>query len=137
MTFLNLLASIPLQDDGGGTTALIISLVASCCSLIVAIVFIAAMWKIFVKAGQPGWAAIIPYYNLYIITQITGREIWWLALYIFVPFTVIFAMIDLALSFGKSMVYGIVMGLIGIPLLLLGFGDDKYVGPVMQGKAFY
>jgi hypothetical protein len=136
MTFLNLLASIPLQDDGG-TLAVIISLVASCCSLIVAIVFIAAMWKIFVKAGQPGWAAIIPYYNLYIITQITGREVWWMALYIFIPFTVIFAMIDLAISFGKSMVYGIVMGLIGIPLLLLGFGDAQYAGPVMKGKAFY
>ena len=135
MTFLNLLASIALQDDGTG--ALIGVLVGTCCWLIVAVVFIAAMWKIFVKAGQPGWAAIIPYYNLYIITQITGREIWWLALYIFLPFTVIFAMIDLAMSFGKSMVYGIVMGLIGIPLLMLGFGDDQYVGPVMQGKTFY
>ena len=136
MTFLNLLASIALQSDDG-TGVLIGGVVFACCWLIVAVVFIAAMWKIFVKAGQPGWAAIIPYYNLYIITQITGREIWWLALYIFIPFTIIFAMIDLALSFGKSMVYGIVMGLIGIPLLMLGFGDDQYVGPVMKGKAFY
>ena len=56
MTFLNLLASIALQSDDG-TGALIGASVAACCWLIVAVVFIAAMWKIFVKAGQPGWAA--------------------------------------------------------------------------------
>ncbi|MCB8958754.1 MAG: signal peptidase I [Ardenticatenales bacterium] len=104
------------------------------CFPIIYIVFGVALWKVFVKAEQPGWAGIIPYYNLYIITQISGREVWWLIVYFFIP---PLAMVDLALSFGKSMVYGIVMGLIGIPLLMLGFGGDQYVGPVMKGKAFY
>ncbi len=44
------------------------------------ILWIAGLWKIFEKAGQPGWAAIIPIYNLYIITKIAGKEWWWLLL---------------------------------------------------------
>ena len=42
------------------------------------ILWIAGLWKIFEKAGHPGWAAIIPIYNMYIITKIAGKEWWWL-----------------------------------------------------------
>jgi hypothetical protein len=43
---------------------------------------IAALWQVFVKAGQPGWKAIIPIYNYYIMLKIVGRPGWWLILYI-------------------------------------------------------
>src|SRR5438034_10009022 len=44
------------------------------------ILMIAAWWKIFTKAGQPGWACIIPIYNLYVWCKIVGRQWWWILL---------------------------------------------------------
>jgi len=101
--------------------------------LAVAVVTIVAMWKIFVKAGQPGWAAIIPIYNMYILLKIIGRPAWWLLLF-FIPLvnivvSVIIAL-DLGKAFGKDPVYSIILlwffSIIGY--LMLGFGKDKYVG---------
>ena len=41
--------------------------------LLIALLLIVAMWKVFTKAGQPGWASLIPIYNLYIWCKIVGR----------------------------------------------------------------
>jgi hypothetical protein len=49
------------------------------------ILMIAACWKIFTKAGQPGWAAIIPIYNWYVLCKIVGRPGWWVIL-LLIPF---------------------------------------------------
>ena len=71
--------------------------------LLVAVIMIAAMWKIFTKAGQPGWASLIPIYNIYILCKIVGRPGWWVIL-MFIPFVNfvigIILCIDLAKSFG-------------------------------------
>ncbi|MCC7104298.1 MAG: hypothetical protein IT307_04080 [Chloroflexi bacterium] len=102
--------------------------------LIVAVVFIAAVWRIFTKAGQPGWASIIPLYNTYILLKIAGRPGWWLVLF-FIPFINIIVYlllaIDLAHSFGRSTLFGVVMLwlLSAIGLLILGYGGSRYVGP--------
>jgi hypothetical protein len=125
------------QQDDGGAAALIGSLVPLCCGLIVLLVVIAGLWKVFEKAGQPGWAAIIPIYNNYIMQQIVGRETWWL-IFLFIPglqivWTIVIGL-DMAKSFGKETLWAI--GLILFPYVfypLLGFGDSKYVGPM---KAF-
>src|SRR5690348_14170664 len=69
------------------------------------ILMIAAWWKIFTKAGQPGWASIIPIYNLYVWCKIVGRPWWWILLMLipFVNFIIlIILIIDLAKSFGKG-----------------------------------
>ncbi|MEV8435855.1 DUF5684 domain-containing protein [Actinosynnema sp. NPDC051121] len=110
------------------------SIVYALIVLAVAIFMIAALWRIFTKAGQPGWAAIIPIYNLYIELKIVGRPGWWLILFI-IPFVnVIVALvlaIDLAKSFGKGAGFGVVglwlFGIIGYPIL--GFGSATYRGP--------
>ena len=116
MNLSPIFASILMQDDSAIIAG--VSIFLACCGLIVAILFIAAMWKIFSKAGQPGWAAIIPIYNLYISTQITGREAWWTLLYWILP---ILWFIDLGLVFGRSIIFGVITFLIsGIPLLFLG-----------------
>jgi hypothetical protein len=103
-------------------------------SLAFAVFIIAAMWKIFTKAGKPGWAAIIPFYNIYILLKIAGRPGWWIIL-LLIPFlNIIFSLIlalDVAKSFGKSGVFG-VFGLwlftfVGYPIL--GFGGATYQGP--------
>jgi uncharacterized protein DUF5684 len=104
---------------------------------IAVIVFlIAAEWKVFVKAGQPGWAAIIPIYNLYIMLKIVGRPAWYIILFL-IPFVnfimLIIVMLDLAKSFGKT--GGFAVGLILLSFIfipILGFGSATYVGPAAQ-----
>ena len=103
-------------------------------SLAFAVFIIAAMWRIFTKAGKPGWAAIIPIYNLYVLLKITGRPGWWLVLFIipFVNFIMsIILALDVAKSFGKSGVFGIfglwIFSFVGYPIL--GFGSATYQGP--------
>lgn len=98
-----------------------------------AVLCIAAGWRIFTKAGQPGWAALIPIYNAYVLLNIVGRPIWWLLL-MFVPIVnLIVALVlnvDLAKSFGKGTGFGIglfILGFIFAPLL--AFGDATYQGP--------
>jgi hypothetical protein len=94
---------------------------------------VVGMWKVFEKAGQPGWASIIPFYNLYILTcEIAKKEIMWFIIYI-IPCTAIVGAIvvglQVAKKFGKSEAYGIGLGL--LPMIfypMLGFGQDKYQG---------
>jgi hypothetical protein len=122
------------QDDGSGAI-LGGSLVYLCCVSIVLIVIVAAMWKVFTKAGQPGWAAIVPIYNAYVMQEIVGRETWWLVIFLLLsPVWSIVIALDMAKSFGKDTLFAI--GLILFPYIfypILGFSDAKYVGPM---KAF-
>jgi hypothetical protein len=105
-------------------------------SLAFAILMIAACWKIFTKAGQPGWAAIIPIYNWYVLCKIVGRPGWWVILLLIplVNFIIgIILCIDLAKSFGKGIGFGI--GLILLPIIfcpILGFGSAQYQGPAAK-----
>ena len=101
-------------------------------TLALTIALIASFWKVFEKAGHPGWAAIIPFYNAYILLQIANREIWWLLLF-FIPIVsfivAIVVSIDVAKSFGKGTGFG--LGLAFLPFIfypILGFGPDRYQG---------
>ena len=96
------------------------------------ILMIAAMWKVFSKAGQPGWAVIIPIYNIYIMCKVAGRPGWWVLL-MFIPFVnliiAIILTIDIAKNFGQGVGFGI--GLIILPFIfypILGFGSAQYQG---------
>lgn len=127
-----------MEDSGGGNAAgAIVGLLILVIELGIAAVMIAGLWKLFVKAGQPGWAAIVPIYNTYVMTQIVGRPILWFVL-TFVPcvnfVAMVLIMIDLAKSFGKSTGYAI--GMILLPFVfipMLGFGDAQYSGPSFKG----
>ncbi len=126
-----LFASVLFQNDD--TAALIVPLLASCCAFIFALLIVAAQWKIFTKAGKPGWASIIPIYNFVVLLEIVGRPIWFIVLF-FIPFlnivALILIMMDLAASFGKDMMFAILLILISpIMLLVLGFGDAQYISP--------
>ena len=107
--------------------------------LLIALLIIVAMWKVFTKAGQPGWASIIPIYNLYIWCKIVGRPAWWIILMLipFVNFIVgIILCIDLAKSFGKGAGFGIGLALLGIIFFpILGFGSAQYQGPTAGSTA--
>lgn len=102
------------------------------------VLLIASMWKVFEKAGHPGWAAIVPIYNIYIMTQIGGKEAWWIAMF-FVPIAnIIFAvmlMIAIAEKFGKDAGFGIGLALLGFVFWpILGFGDAQYQGASDTGN---
>jgi hypothetical protein len=108
--------------------------------LVIAVVSIVAMWKVYAKAGQPGWAAIIPFYNIYVLLKIVGRPGWWLLLFLIPLVNIIISLvvsIDLAKAFGKSEVFGVIalwfFSIIGY--LMLGFGDAQYKGAPTGGSA--
>ncbi|MDX1417214.1 MAG: DUF5684 domain-containing protein [Candidatus Promineifilaceae bacterium] len=139
MTNALFLAAFLLQNDDSGIIGALFGGVYCICWGIFALLVIAGLWKVYVKAGQPGWAAIIPIYNIYVLTQIIGRPWWWLLL-LFIPFvnivvSIIMA-IDLAKSFGKDAAYGVLLlwlfSIIGY--LVLGFGDAQYQGPAAAEK---
>ena len=122
------------HDSGLSGFAIVFGLIG----LAVGIISLVSMWQIFKKAGQPGWAAIVPIYNYLILLKIVGRPWWWiLVMFVgFVPFvgwiagTVVSIIVlnDLAKSFGKGpeMTVALVF-LVGFPIL--AFSDAKYHGP--------
>jgi len=99
-------------------------------ALLVTAVSIAGVWKTFEKAGQPGWAAVVPVYNVYVlVAEVADRDSVWVPLSVFVPFLVVVPMIDVAESFGKGTGYGVGLAVLGFVFFpLLGFGDARYRG---------
>lgn len=96
------------------------------------IVFIiASIWKTFEKAGQPGWACIIPFYNYYIMAKIGAVKNWWL---IFIPLVNIYIIIvilhGVSKAFGKDAGFTVGLVLLGFIFWpILGFGSSQYIGP--------
>ena len=91
---------------------------------------VATMWKLFTKAGKPGWACLIPFYNISVLLGIAGKPGWWLLLF-FIPavnFVIAILMLaGLATNFGKG--GGFVVGLILLPIVfypILAFGSAQY-----------
>lgn len=121
------------RSDAGGAASVLFSLIMMLCWLVLLILIIAGVWKIFTKANKPGWASIVPIYNVIVLLEIVGRPVWWVILF-FIPFVnFVIAMIvylDLAKSFGKGSGYAV--GLLLLPIVfmpMLGFGDARYQGP--------
>jgi len=126
------------QEPGYTPSAGEVSPVSLIISLLIALLMIVAMWKVFTKAGQPGWASIIPIYNLYIWCKIVGRPWWWILLMLipFVNFIILIILcIDTAKSFGKGAGFGIGLALLGIIFWpILGFGSAQYQGPAAAAR---
>lgn len=131
-TFNGLLAQAEYETTSGGGGGIVVLIVVLVLLAIMVFGF-AGLWKVFVKAGKPGWAAIVPIYNIIVLLEITGKPIWWIVLMLipFVNFIIlIIVMIDLAKSFGKSTGFGIGCALLGFIFIpILGFSDAKYIGP--------
>ncbi len=100
-------------------------------ALIVLIIVI--YWKMYVKAGKPGWAAIIPIYGTLVLLEIAGKP-WWYLIMFFIPIAnivfLIMTMNGLSKSFGKDT--GFTVGLVLLSPIFMGilaFGSAEYVGP--------
>ncbi len=96
--------------------------------------YIYVYWRIFEKAGKPGWASLIPIYNTIILLEIVGKPWWWLLFFIFLPPVGIVLAIWmtnlLSLSFGKEV--GFTFGLIFLGFIfypILAFSNAEYIGP--------
>jgi hypothetical protein len=105
--------------------------------LAIVVIIIIAWWKIFTKAGKPGWAILIPIYNIIVMLEIVGKPTWWIVIILLVPIANIIFLIWminlLSLSFGKDVGFtlGILfLGFIFIPIL--GFGSAEYQGPAAK-----
>jgi hypothetical protein len=130
------LPALLLQPDSGASGAgglLAIGGTIMIVYLAVLVVVIVGMWKVFEKARKPGWAAIVPIYNIICMLEIAGRPLWWIILFL-IPFANIVAAVilsmDMAKAFGQGAGFGIVMLLLLAPIgyPVLGFGNYKYVG---------
>jgi uncharacterized membrane protein YoaK (UPF0700 family) len=137
---LMLLLAAAFQEDvepvntGGGILAAIFGGASLLVALAVMVLVFVSLWKIFEKAGKPGWAGIVPIYNAIVLLEIVGRPLWWFILLLVpcVGFVVgILLCIDLAKAFGRSPAYGIGLALLSFIFFpMLAFSDARYVGPV-------
>lgn len=130
MSLLALLGGSSSSSSSGGGAAAAIFVVIY---IAIIVIYIAGLWKVFQKAGQRGWWAIIPILNIYVLVKIAGREGWWVILYLIPCVNIVVhavVSLDVARTFGKSTAYGI--GLWLLPFIfypMLGFGQDRYQGP--------
>jgi hypothetical protein len=115
------------QGGGNGNAVFVVYLLFE---IALAVLIIAGMWKVFEKAGQPGWAAIIPIYNAIVMLQIAGKPIWWIILLLIPCVNIIILIvvtIDLAKKFDQSALFGIGLALLGFIFWpILGFGSAQY-----------
>jgi hypothetical protein len=132
----SMLWALAQVDDGaaaseaGGIVAALFGGVFFLLFLLGFVIVAAGMWKVFEKAGEPGWAALIPIYNLVVLVKIAGKEMWWVVLMLLPCVNFVAAVmicIDIARKFGKDTVYGV--GLAFLPFIffpMLGFGPAQY-----------
>ncbi|MBB6113073.1 DUF5684 domain-containing protein [Mucilaginibacter lappiensis] len=106
-------------------------------ALIISVILIVSMWKIYTKAGKPGWAAIIPIYNIIVLLEIVGKPTWWVILFLVPCANIVVAVWVtnlLSKSFGQS--EGFTIGLLLLSFVfypILGFGNYQYLGPAGAG----
>lgn len=134
------------DGDAGGALA---GLLSCCCPLFFILVFtlpqLAGMWKTFEKAGKPGWAAIVPIYNVMVMAEIGGKDATYGLLCLIPVAGIVFLaliLIELCKAFGKEAGYAV--GMLFLPFIfwpLLGFSDAKYIGvgppPMPRGPGGY
>jgi hypothetical protein len=124
------LAILFQESSGNSPAANAMAIGGSILWLAIAILMSAALWKVFTKAGEPGWAAIVPIYNFFVLLKIAGKPWWWLLLTLipFVIFIIVIIMsIDVAKNFGKGTGFG--LGLLFLPFIfypILAWGDARY-----------
>lgn len=104
---------------GAYTSALIVSLV-------VALIVLIEDWKIFKKCGKPGWATLVPIYNIWVFLQCAGMPGWLSIIPIVNIFAMLIAMFKLPKQFGKSGAFGLgILFFSPIFLGILAFGKSS------------
>ena len=112
--------------EGGGAAGTLVSIIY----LAIVVLVLAGIWKTFTKAGKPGWASIIPIYNVVVLLQIAEKPVWWILLFL-IPIVnlvvSIMVMMAVAQKFGKGAGYGLGLAFLGFIFWpMLGFGSATY-----------
>lgn len=103
-------------------------------SLAIGVLMLVAVWKVFAKAGEPGWASLIPFYNTYVEFRMAGYNPWLFLLLLVPVVNIVLALLvsyKIGETFGKGPVFNIVW-MVLFPVvgwLILGFGDAQYRRP--------
>lgn len=114
-----------MQESGGGGLSTWIGIIAM-------LVTVASMWRVFAKAGEPGWAAIVPIYNSLVMLKVAGKPMWWIVLLAIpiVNVVIVFMVFsNLSKAFGGGA--GTTLGLVFLTCLfmpMLAFSDRRYQG---------
>ncbi len=119
-------AELSASASGLGALVAGLGIVFYLISMVLMVLTIVSMWKIFVKAGRPGWASLIPIYNNWVLLEVSGLSGWFILIPMLIP---ILVGIKLPEKFGKETAYAI--GLIFLPIVfypLLAFGKAEYIG---------
>lgn len=106
--------------------------------LFIAVFMIVCMWKIYTKAGQEGWACLIPIYNVIVYLKIIKKPWWWIFMFM-IPFVnyvfLIWSTNLLSKRFGKNEGFTVGLLLLGIVFYpILAFGDAKYEGVTIESN---
>lgn len=115
-----------MASGGGGMGAAIVGLI----ELAFLVAWIVGMWKVFAKAGQPGWASIIPIYNAVVMLQIAKKPVWWIILFLIPIVNIVIAIlvaVEIAKRFNQGA--GFAVGMVLLPFIfypMLGFGPATY-----------
>ncbi len=118
------------QSEVTGAEAALVAMPMMIIGIVVGLFMIICQWKIFEKAGKPGWAAIIPIYNVIVFLQVAGKPEWWIILFIVPVANIIIGIVtivSLAERFGQGA--GFAIGMLFLPIIfypLLAFGDYQY-----------
>ncbi|MDR2998764.1 MAG: DUF5684 domain-containing protein [Microbacterium sp.] len=121
----------PINTGVGAGVGVVFGIIA----LIYWVASIAAYWKTFTKAGYPGWLAIIPIVNLFVLVKVAGLSAWF-GLLFFVPIANIVMAIIVALRNGRAFGHGgafsffLLFLLSPIGYFVTGFSSDTYPKPV-------
>src|SRR5688500_13529869 len=128
------MASLFLQEASISPTG-VVALIGGAAFLLRMII---SLWRIFEKAGKPGWAAMIPIYNIIVLHGVVGRPRWWVVLWL-VPIVIFSAAVivylDLARSFGTTALFGV--GMLVLPFIfipILACGDAQYRGFIQDTR---
>jgi hypothetical protein len=120
-----------LQDTSGEAAGVAFATVLLVLSLAWLVLVLVAGWKMYVKASQPGWVAVIPFLNVFGLLKIVHRPLWWFVLFLVPLVNIVVAVIvlnDLSKAFGRGLGTTLLLVfLTPIGYLVLGFGDDAYV----------
>ena len=118
--------------DTAGMEDSISSLLFTVISLALVAAVMAGIWKVFVKAGKPGWGCLVPIYSIILILEMAGKPMWWIVL-LLIPLVGLIVMllvnIEIAKKFGQSTGFGVRLAL--LPFIfypMLGVGSARYQG---------
>ena len=122
-------------DSSPGALAGLMAIIAAMMIpiIIISVITIVGQWKVYTKAGKPGWACIVPIYNIIVMLEIVGKPIWWIFLFLIPCVNIIFVVWTfnlLSKSFGQG--EGFTVGLLLLGFIfwpILGFGNYQYLGP--------